>query len=262
MKLGSVCYIPPPSHGHPALFLENLNQFRHKYPVLLCSDHTWKVGSIPISSCPSPECVRMSKVPAAIPNYAFLSSARLAQAEGLDYFFVLQDDCRVGEDDWDDRIFTEFFEKNKNGLNGGTIMSWYPEWTPRFRAMWGKHLSIQRRSGHPGVIVMGEPENKYPGRARRSYANGALSIIRTELIQPIFSRDDLYRRGSAWDDEIGLYLTAQYGDEIYDVLVPMASVMSDCYDHGSTLDQRKQWLLEHKAAAIHQVGERWIPNLK
>lgn len=260
MKLGSVCYLPPPNIGTPEIFLENLKKFPSKHPVYLCSDYTRKRPPFPIAHCASPECVRRSESADAVQKFAFLNAATLAQENGLDYFIILEDDCRVGEPGWDDRIFTEFFEKSKDGLNGGTVMSWYPEWTPKFRSMWAKHLAVQRKAGHPGVLIINKDAPPYP-EARRAYANGAVSIIKTALISPIFDKPDLYHvgRGTAWDDSIGRWLWKTFGDESYDRIVPLESVMSDCVDHGSTLEQRQEWLTSHKVAAIHQVKTEWTP---
>lgn len=186
---------------------------------------------------------------------AFILGAQIAIEKQLDYVIVLQDDVRLGRDNWDECIFDEFFSAGSGKLNGGTIFSFSPPNTPRFKAFL-KASNNRVRSGLPPTIIQMDTDSKGPSY---SYANGALSVISVPFLRDHILSGPLLKNRGVWDNFIGHTLSSLYGENSLDVLVPIKCVISDCFDKATTTPQLKNWLKSGKVVGVHQIREEWIP---
>ncbi len=262
-NVATFLYLPAPEKARS--FLEHLNFFRRALPLHILSDaNTTTAGITKIPKIGPFQAVGLC---AASDQYAFMAFLRIvlqAKELGLDYFILVESDCRFSSHEWDLRMWEEFSKWPTKALFGGTPVCWHP-WANGERD--GRSLidyayKYQRASG---VCMAFEGEHSGPwGTA--IYPNGALAIYNVAECLEYFAlaishlESDLVIQGHvasshhAFDLHIGRSLVKKYGvPGALRRLAFLPSVYSGCKNHHVSQEQRIEMINSKKKVAIHQI---------
>jgi hypothetical protein len=261
MKLAVVAYIPPPTYGCATTFYENLMRHKPKFPLLLYSDHPWD-GAIRLKV--SPDQIRLmqeAKVRRTafnkwtVNNAVFLTGMALAKREGYTRVIYLESDCRVAGENWDERIFDEYYGLGRPCIGAGTLACYNTCNFSREAAMrWSKLVAGNVKRNMP-IATYG-----WVGAANKHvscvFPNGALSVLDVNWISDLFNNlentvqtaDD----STAWDMALGQKVWDLFAEDSFEVFGMLHSVFSSYGDVLTTEAERLQWLREGKYCAVHQ----------
>lgn len=264
MKLGIFGYVPPPTVGHPVAFLENVRKFKTSTPLMLYSDHNWP-DTIRLKG--SPEVHKNTRFPNgepnkfAVPNACFFTGMRIAHMSGFTHVIVLEEDCRVGRDNWDLVMWEEYFGIGRPLIAAGTLAVYNPcNWNPEAERRWNALLRRNTKRNFP-VATYGW---KGAGQKDRScvFPNGALAIYDMKWIAKLFDLDDSMKTAAletAWDMAVGFRLWDVFQEDAYDVTAYMDSVFSGYGNLVTTEEDRKAMLTSGQVVAVHQIKTDWQP---
>lgn len=276
MKLASLLYLPSlnvaPERTGAAL--ANLAYWKHKYPIYVYSDAHWhpsiwrllaESGPMKFLPCANPEVVK-SEVVHHVPKLAYLMGLRIAIENAVDFFLTLETDTRVWGDNWDERIFDEFFSHGERGVLGGTVFVWHPfnggmDYALEFTGfIQGANWNFQKQAMPvPKVFVYGG-QGSCEARRTCAYPNGGGSICKTSFAQSVFGHRELKaqaQEGTAWDAHLGYGLFDQYGANGYTRLIALNSVFSVYGDLLTNEGFRAKLLMTGQCALVHQIKSRW-----
>lgn len=259
MNSAVIAYIPPPSFGHPQLFLDNLRANPSKNRTILFSNHDWPGMDAKISD---PEVAkhgghpRQPKSPVAVNNLVFLVALRIAIANKLDYFLYIEADSRVSGKGWDEPVFDEFYERNC--VIGGSAVLWSVS-NQGYEA-YGMFRDFLDR--HP--IKKYPPIGVYGARGAAEfvpaclYTNGSLSILNVKLMEEFFpvgpnQQVEMARTMPAFDLAIGHRMWNKFGVKSYSQIAHLRTVWSGCGNLMTTEEQRLKWLAEKRVYCTHQI---------
>jgi hypothetical protein len=258
MKLCVATYLPPPSFGCAKVFVENLELFPPRVPLLAYSDHPWP-GAIALKG--NPEQVKRATFangkinPFAINNLLWLTGLRIARDQGYSHMLYLEHDCRVGVKNWDDRIFEEYFSIGRPLVAGGNLACYNPcNHSPEAARRWQKLVAgnVKRNLPIPTYGWMGA-SNQGPSCV---FTNGALAIYDVAWMGQMFDLSntmDIAAAESAFDMVLGVRIWDIFFEDSYEVFGHLDSVFSGYGDVLSTEEERLQWLREGRYVGVHQV---------
>lgn len=261
MKLGIVAYVPPPTIASPdpRTFVENLRDYKTEASTYLYSDYAGygyhKIKELkPFAS---------SKNRFAINNFLFLQGLKLAIAKELDYCIILETDVRVMGDHWDSRIWEEFFSSDRAPLIGGSLVAYNPcnagyKAADRF---YDCAMYYRQYMGLPMPVYGYRGAND--ARDTFVYPNGALTVFRVPFLRHLIGAGNTYelaQKMKPWDHEIGKRIWDRMGQTAYDIITLIPSVLSSYGDVYSTEEDRKEWLLNGRFCAVHQIKSAWRPS--
>jgi len=268
-NLASILYLPRlhVSQDRTGAFLENLLRYKHRYPILIYSDAPWHesltkaLEPAKFFKCIDPETAKTEMCGAAVPNYVYLQGVQIVLDQGIDYFLVLETDCRVKGDYWDDEIFDEFLTHDDPVL-GGTMFVWHAfnfgmDYAMEFlRFAETCNVKCWRKTvPAPNLFLYGGRGSCEKHRVS-AYANGALSIAKTAFVKEAYGNRDIKlaaQEGSAWDAQLGYFLFEVYGPAGFRRLAPLDSVFS-VYGDLLTAEQERLYMLRcGQVRGIHQV---------
>jgi hypothetical protein len=184
-SMGIVCYIPDKSYPGVWKFIENINSVKTKQPILFYSDQPWRPDvpgefvEIQPATLPDPLPMPAKDVYGAM---YWLQGIRLARARGFDYALILEADCRVTKDWWDETIFNEFFDWPHAAVCGGTPVCWHP-WSKG--EAWSRRVIDYAHAYQQRSNVMMAIEGDH-GHRPILYPNGALAVYDTEEARWMF----------------------------------------------------------------------------
>lgn len=269
MKLCSLCYLPK-LHIAPertGAFLANLLRYKHRYPIIVFSDAEWHSSVIralepaKLFKAHDPEAVR-GEVWHHVANYVYLQGVQMVEAEGVDYFLMLETDCRVHGDYWDEAIFDDFFDQPGEKVLGGTLFAWHPfnnglDYAVEFtRLMNEANVNFHKKPVPvPNVFVYGGRGSCEQHRVS-AYPNGALSIAKTAFVREAYGNRDIRlaaQEGSAWDAQLGYHLFEIYGAAGYRRLASLTTVFSTYGDLITNESTRLYMLRCGQVRGVHQV---------
>lgn len=248
MKIEVVGYVPPRGIGHPEAYLANIGAFKTEFPVSLFSDYPdWG-----LRQSDNPGKVKHRQFGHWVSNYAFFMALQYSVACKLDYFIYLEEDCRVRGDGWDGRMMQEAYEQNPAFAAAGSTVCYNPSGSGH------ETLKLVTDYAHRFLEYTGLAMPIYGFRPGLTlYPNGAGAIYRTEIVERIFRgfHNDLARASQvseAWDLTIGRELFAMYGNEVFNLVLPLSCSYSGCTDDLISWPQRQQMLESGEKCLIHQ----------
>lgn len=252
MKIETIGYLPPPGIGYPESFLANLSAYKTEFPIVLYSDHTdWH-----LRFCENPARVKNRQFPHWISNFVFFMGLQYAIASKLDCFIYLEADVRVRGDNWDRRMMEEAMVEPRFVAAGSAVI---------YNISGSTHTSLKLATNYC-YEVLRKTNIAVPIYGFRKglslYPNGAGAIYRTEVCERIFRgfQNDLMRSScvpEAWDIQIGKSLYEMFGDEVFELMVPLACSYSGCGDELTTESERINMLTSGAKVLCHQVKGPW-----
>lgn len=264
MKLAIVGYVPPPTVGHPHAFLENLRRFKLKTDLLLYSDHPWE-DTLRLKA--SPEVHRGMKFPTgevnkfAVPNAAFFTGLRIAATKGYTHVLILEEDCRVGCDYWDQIMWEEYFSIGRPTIAAGTLACYNPcNFSPEATRRWTALIQQNKSKNHP-IVTYG-----YSGAGQVStccvFPNGALAIYDLRWMAKYFDLEQSLKTAAlatAWDMAIGYKIWETFQEDAYEVTGLMGCIFSGYGNVVTTQAMREEMLVKGEVVAVHQIKTDWKP---
>jgi len=251
MQLGTFAYVSPPGKFHPAVFQDNLRKFPARYPLVLYSDHKYD-GMIPVGN---PEQARRGGKKWAVNNLIFFTAMRIAKQQGYTHIIYIEQDSRVGCQDWDEMIFDEFFASGKAAVMGGSMVIYNPcNGNPVAAKRWEEVVRRNRRKNIP------IPTYGWKGGADNSgsciFSNGSLSVLDVQAISELFDLNKTIQTSAlsgAWDMEIGLRLWREFEENSYFMVSHLDRMFSSYGNVLTTEEYRLNMLRNNEVVAIHQV---------
>lgn len=265
-KLGILCYVAPPSLVKSKSFFENLRNFPAKHELIVYSDHNYSaewMGCYKLNG--NVEIAKTTANRMAVQNLIFFTGIRIAASRGFTHVLILEHDCRVGVDGWDDVIWQEFISKNRGGLMGGSMFVMNPCSFNRKAAEKFEEFSAKDRKKRLVPISVYGSNNASERRDSCVFPNGAFAIYRMDWLLKTFPEItgspqqyiSLAQTVRTWDQEIGMRLWSQFNEDSYDKVVSLESIYSGYGDVLSSEEERKQWLQKGRVAGIHQIKSHW-----
>ena len=264
LKLGIIGYIPPPNIGYPEAFLQNMADYPAKYQMILFSDHTYP-GILKIAA--SPEIAKTPTNKMAVNNLIFWTAIRIAAANKFTHIILIEPDCRVIAEGWDEIIYREFFEKNAEAITGGSVAIFNPcshsgDGARRFE----KYVIETAKDRKMPLSVTGS-SNLAEFRDSCVFPNGAFAIYQMDWMLKTFPQAigptkeyyELAQTSKTWDYEIAIRLWNQFKVETYDKVVSIGCIYSGYGDVMSTEVQRRDMLRHKTVIGVHQIKSDWIP---
>lgn len=264
----------PVDFGHPLVFVGNLLRFKHRYPIILFTART---------DVPSSENVTVVTVPDAgnqvlggheITNLVFLTACRIAFVRNdFTHMIYLEEDCRVGCDEWDAVMFDEFVSSAGSHVNdaiGGTPMCFGELGLTRLAPkQWQALLDRNVRKNFPVPTYGAARSHDAPVEATCITVCGALGIYSRDLILKLFDLTNtkaLATQIPIWDFALGWRLWQRFHVDAFEHVIYLHSVLSS-YDLAlSTEDERRQMLTDGlkmengqtlKVVAVHKIKSDW-----
>lgn len=263
MKLCTVGYVPPPSVGHPEAFLRHLAR-RRTTNLILFSDHSWP-GVLKLQrslsgitgTFPNGQSNKF-----AIPNAIFFTGVRIAMSQGYTHMITIESDCRVGCDDWDQRIWEEYFGLGKPVVAAGTLVCYNPaNHSPSALRRW---RDLIRRNTHKNfpVATYGWLGAGVTGPCA-VFPNGALAVYDLAWLCRLFDMENTLKwctSITAWDMAIGTTLWERVGEAAYDYVGMLETVFSGYGNLVTTQDERRRMLINGEVVAYHQEKGDFEPT--
>jgi len=269
MKIASICYVPPPGIGCSNVFLANIRRFKTTHTLILLSDHDHgegfstqyqkgKAGFQMGSPERLPQHVlhdeQGKRRACAISNAVFHSAIKVALAMKVTHLLYLESDCRVGCDNWDAKIFDEYFKLPFPALAAGTLCAWnVPNGGLEFAREW---VDATCKSGNKFPLVS---YGAFPSATCQNtpsvFPNGALGVYNMQWLTECFDMTSLLKtaQGLAWDYVLGQKIYETFGRDTFRVLAHLSSVCSTYGESLSTEKNRMEWLRRGDYAAVHPV---------
>jgi hypothetical protein len=254
MKAIVTAYCPPPGIGrHPEAFLRNISRYKTRCELALFSNHP----PYGLRHSEDPARVKNPRFPHYVANYAFLLALQYSIQVKADVMVLLEDDCRVVGDWWDEEIIEEAYASNPNFAAAGTPVAYNVSSCGHnvLKRFFSYAKSYQQLTDL-GLATYGfqQPISLYP--------NGGGSILNVEVMARIFRgfEHDLARSACvplAFDQAIGFGLWSIYGEGIFDQVVGLRSVYSGCTDSLLNWTARLRLLTDGGRRVIHQCKTDW-----
>lgn len=264
MKLCACGYVAPPQIGHPEVFLANINKFKRKTDLILYSDHPYP-DTFRLKG--SPEQYKTMSFPDGRPNKfcvqngAFFTGVRLAHQRGYTHMITLEDDVRVGCDDWDAKIWEEYFALGHPVIAAGTLATYNPcNWSTDASQRWANLLRKNTRKNFP-VATYGWLGAGIHGKSA-VFPNGALAVYDLNWLAKLFDLANTAQTAGAhdaWDFAIGFKIWDLFEEQSYEMVGHLDTVGSWYRDLVTDEAQRKKLLLDGDVVAAHHFKSDWAP---
>lgn len=278
-------YIPPPSFGHHGKsFLDNLERFPSRHPIIKYSDHPWPG----CETIPSPEIGKDHANRFAINNLAFFFGLQLLFKTNYTHVLYIESDSRVGAQYWDEIMFNEFFSSGVPALFGGSLVCYNPYNAGRRAAGHFERLVCKyntRRNfpvagrvpfvpsswqscgfgdvpkdglelPHPHYVKAFGHKGAADATGSCVFPNGSLSIFKVGFLRDLIGKVSVVKvatESAPWDMEIGKRAWAIYGDSVYNFAAQLTSSYSSYGNVISTEAERLELLRSGRCVAVHQV---------
>lgn len=262
MKLASVLYLPPPKvYAAASAIVENLKRFPPRHELIVFSEHDWNwPGQIKLKLSPEVALqadgqARMPKQDFRVNNTIFITGLQLARNQGATHIIVLEADCRVGVKDWDDVMFTEYFNLGRPCIAAGSLAFYNPaNYSAKALQRWQQIVAKNTARNFPCPTYgwVGAADN-HPSCV---FPNGALSVLDMEWMKRLFTLESAVAEAvnmPPWDMCIGQKIWERFTEDAYDVVGHLGSIFSGYGNIITTEEQRLEMLRSGKIVAVHQV---------
>lgn len=263
-KTAVFCYVPEASYIGLDRFFENMKEYRTNAELIYLSDCQCPKapGLIPIPPLviesgfkPITGHPDLSNPRGLIGTLAWMFSVNIAIEKGIDHFLYLETDCRVTCDDWDKKMFDEYFAwKHGVPLCGGSPVCWHP-FVHGYQ--WDK-LVIQYAYEYQQASGMAMAFEGTPNDVCWLYPNGALQIINAKEIAkfwPAQLSDPLRycRELIPWDLALGVKMTNLLREDTFKRMAWLSCSYSGCKNHHVTETRRMEMIKNKEKVAVHEV---------
>jgi hypothetical protein len=248
-------------------FLQNMKDYPSKHPLVMFSDQDNGIGVLRLGG--NVEGAKTDTNKMAVNNIVFWTGMRIAAASGFTHVLLLENDCRVNCEHWDDVIWNEFLEKNPNAIAGGSIAVFNPCSVSGDAARRFEMFLIETARDRVMPLSVTGSANLAETRPSCVFPNGAFAIYRMDwLIKsfPDFISNDMAKfyafvqRNKTWDYLIGDKLWEEFGDGAYDRVVSIGCIYSGYGNVMSSEDERKELLTSRRIVGVHQIKTDWKPD--
>ena len=268
-----IAHVPADDYGHAKSFLANILGFRTRYPMILFSsrDDIPATPNVTVLKIPHPGFQKPGGYD--VTNLIYLTALRIAFVHNqYSHILYVEDECRVGCDEWDAVIFDEFFStagERRDMAIGGTPMCFGEHGLSRLAPrQWGELLAKNVRRNFPiptyGAGRVGDREVQ----ATCVTVCGALGVYPRQLMLELFNLENtalLATKIGVWDFEIGLRLWKRWQVDAFDHVIHLTSLLSSFDLTLSTEDERRQMLGDGlkidgrtmKVVAVHKIKSAW-----
>lgn len=253
-----ISYLPPPNVGFPESYIHNLQAYKHKFPLILFSDHDWGLGEIRIGN---PEVAKTAKNRWAVNNALFLTALKILSKTDFTHFIFMEADSRVGVDDWDLVMWKEYLKlKEPRPPLAGSMVVFNPCGIGLLGAQRFERLIKENKRKAVPIPCYGGT-----GSAERNettvLVNGSIAIYSLELMKRLFPWDSGQVKQAlqmtAFDYVIGQRLREEYGLAAYDQFYNLVCTYSSYGNIMTTEEQRKKFLINGTFVAVHQIDSNW-----
>lgn len=272
LNLATIGYVPPPQYGCSRSFMENIRAYKTKFPLILYSEYDYGTDVIRIKASPEivkqrPDCARFS-----INNFCFFTGLRIARAHGLTHVIYLESDVRVMGDEWDGKIFEEYFNLPTPKVMGGSTIIWNPanagmESLRRFDRLVKEHNTL--RGPVPGegsnrnfpIPCYGWKKSDDTG-GTCVFSNGAGAVYDMAWMEKFYDLENTQGAAigsTAWDQQNGFHLWSLLGQKSYDAVGYLSSLFSSYGDTLTTEHERLEMLRNGDKVLIHQCKSNKLP---
>lgn len=265
MRVETFCYLP--SLKGP--FLPHLQRFKRALPLHILTDGPVnEVARATVTKLPTlgpfTTAVHTCQPSDQYAYWAFVHVIDQARKLDLDYFLLVENDCRFSRDNWDAQMLSDFqsWPRDAKPLFGGTPVCWHP-WARghHFAQLLIDYAYHYQVASGVAMAFEGSHTSQW-GTAL--YPNGALAIYNVAELCEYFAHSlELLKTNDpramaqraiddhAFDLHIGRKFIAKHGEAVLDKLAYIPSVYSGCKDHHVTLGQRLAMLSGPKVAVHH-----------
>lgn len=245
-KIGIIGYVSPPSVLNSNLqFFRNMQEFQSFSDIILFSDAKWK-NTIEVED---PLTV-VEKNNHKIGLWTFFKCLTIAKKYNLDYFLMIESDCRVTKNNWDKELF-EYAIKNDCYAYGSLNVSNFDKNNPIF-----KYISdLNLKSNYP-CIFQGNMEGD---GLTRLWTNGALTVYKTEIYYNLLQNDisKIFKEWHAWDYNSCKIIIDRFGQtESTKRIVHSDKIVSNVE---SVVNLNYIINNYRKFSAVHPVKTNWRP---
>lgn len=251
-EMVNILYLPWRGVGDPTVFLKNLEENKPAYPLLTVSDDSSWAPNVQLPTklrvVPENPCVVWQAVMDVVMS--------VVERAGTEYFLVLEPDCRVFGDGWDERILDGAKVGARDFVCSGTPVFFNTRFANseiknrcrtirnRYNAMTGSHIF--------------DLTDDWISRGEFAFfPNGALAIFKTEAAVEAWRAS--VRRDTPWDLTMGLGFWTSLGMKYFDRFSPNTAILSFNGECFTTREYQKQQLVAGRVAAIHNIKDGWLP---
>lgn len=249
-----IVYVPPPHVPGAAAFIKNIQDFPPYYPLYLLSDYAWP-KAIPV---PDPTKEANSKHKNKLATIIFFSALDCAKAHGITHFLYLEADCRVKGDDWDKKLFDQYFNE-KMVIAGALAMTGVSQAGLQAEAKF-RELVIWHNDGKTWPVCEQAPDGQLGSVL---FVNGAPAIYETQLVDELVTkegRSNAIQNWKAYDYDIGRLACNKWGlVEAFDKILMLPGILSTEGDRLLPFDSKIGELSNGNAYAVHSIKTNWRP---
>lgn len=263
-KTAVFCYVPDPGYIGLNRFFQNMREYRTNTELIYLSDVECPqvTNLIPIPNLvieanfkPITGHPDLSNPKGLIGTLAWMFSINIALERGIDHFLYLETDCRVTCDDWDKRMFDEYFAwKHGVPMCGGSPVCWHPfvhgyEWDK---------LVIEYAYEYQKASGMAMSFEGSPQKPCWLYPNGALQIINVKEVAELWPAQlsdpvRYVRELIPFDLALGVKMTEKLREETFKRMAWLACSYSGCKNHHVSEERRMAMIKNHEKVAVHEV---------
>ena len=247
-KVGIIGYIPTLSSiSNHSSFIKNIYKYKSFADIIFFSEGNWNDNFIKVEN---PLDV-VEKHKDKIGLWTFYHCLRIAKKYNLDYFLMMESDCRVLKDNWDYELFEETIKKDIYCYGSLNINNFNSE--PDLL----KELTILNKNSHFNFINHGKVGELIP----HIWTNGALTVYNTEIFYKFLNDEliNILKKWIAWDYDSGELIVNSIGlKESVKKIVhcdKIASNVEDIVPLKYVIENRKNF------NAIHPVKTNWNPPI-
>lgn len=257
MSIATLAYIPPERLGSGS-FLRNLNHYKRSHPLILysdCSTPSHDFRDCRFMEVPDPTLIKRSRNRVAIHNRIFLYALEHAKSLKLKRFIYLEGDCRVGCDNWDERMAYEA-SGYKDMFVAGTPAVY------NSKALKGAQEASVHKYLSGFTSVTGWPVPVFEARQTRPlgclFIMGAAAVYNTSVMADLFmgfERDAAQKavKTPAFDLFVGMRCAQLFGANAVSKLPALTCSFSSYGTKVNSEEDRVEMLRTGRACVVHQV---------
>lgn len=264
----------PVDFGYPLVFVNNLLRFKHRYPIILFTARTDLPAQENVTIITVPDAGKQELGACNVTNLVWLTACRIAFVRGqFTHMIYLEEDCRVGCDEWDAVMFDEYVAlagQHVHDSIGGTPMCFGEHGLERLAPkQWQGILAQNVRRNFPVPTYGAARSNTVPTTATCVTVCGALGIYSRSLILELFDLEKttaMAKAMSIWDFELGWRMWKRFHVAAFEHVIYLHSMLSSYDLTLSTEDERRQMLMDGlkvdngatwKVVAVHKIKSDW-----
>jgi hypothetical protein len=197
-RMSVICYLPPPDVGYNSVFLENMAQNPSTFKITYISE-TEEYGPQHLLATP----IKVGKTSHETAIGIFNEVINVADSLNTEFFMVIEPDCRVKGNAWDERLLYEALTYNPDFVAAGTPVAFNIQFaSPGIRAVCKILLRDYNRLTGSDIYPL---KDEWMERNQWAFfPNGCFAIYRTKEAVKAW-RANTYAN-KPWDVRIGMEL--------------------------------------------------------